>query len=248
MKGEFLLRESVFLNRSLYTEAERHYSLRNEYSASSITNEVTKIRNQLKTHMEDSNETVKVSELLDRLHNVEAENKTLKSLLERLEGRLSTLEKASGVKPPVAAAAAPAKPAAVPAKPAAKKDEDFDLFDSDEEDTEEKKRITEERLKQYADKKQGKKEIIAKSSILLDVKVWDDETDMKALEAEVRKISIDGLVWGQSKLVPVAYGVKKLQIGCVIEDDKVSTEALEEQICSFEEYVQSVDIAAFNKI
>ena len=80
------------------------------------------------------------------------------------------------------------------------------------------------------------------------LKVWDDETDMKALEAEVRKISIDGLVWGQSKLVPVAYGVKKLQIGCVIEDDKVSTEALEEQICSFEEYVQSVDIAAFNKI
>jgi elongation factor 1-delta len=245
MKGEFLLRETVFLNRSLYTEAERHYSIRNQCSASSITNEVTKIRNQLKTHMEDSNETVKVSELLDRLHNVEAENKTLKGLLERLESRLSTLEKASGVKP--AAAAPAAKPTAAPV--AAKKDDDFDLFDSDEdEDSEEKQRIKDERLKQYADKKQGKKEIVAKSSVLLDVKVWDDETDMKALETEVRKISLDGLVWGQSKLVPVAYGVKKLQIGCVIEDDKISTEALEEQICSFEEYVQSVDIAAFNKI
>ena len=71
---------------------------------------------------------------------------------------------------------------------------------------------------------------------------------MKELEEKVRSISIDGLVWGSAKLVPVAYGVKKLQIQCVIEDDKVSTEALEEQICGFDDYVQSVDIAAFNKI
>jgi translation elongation factor EF-1beta len=32
---------------------------------------------------------------------------------------------------------------------------------------------------------------------------------------------MDGLLWGTSKLVPVAFGVKKLQITCVIEDDKV---------------------------
>jgi translation elongation factor EF-1beta len=57
----------------------------------------------------------------------------------------------------------------------------------------------------------------------LDVKVWDDETDMKALEESVRSIQMDGLVWGSSKLVPVAFGVKKLQIQCVIEDDKVSS-------------------------
>ena len=71
---------------------------------------------------------------------------------------------------------------------------------------------------------------------------------MSALEKAVRGVQMDGLVWGTSKLVPVAFGVKKLQIQCVIEDDKVSTEALEEQICAFEDYVQSVDIAAFNKI
>jgi translation elongation factor EF-1beta len=184
---------------------------------------------------------------LDRLTKAEAENKSIKATLTQQEVRLGNLEKS---KP---AAAPAAKPAAVPAaKPAAaapaKKDDDFDLFDSDEEDSAEKQRIKEERLKQYADKKAGKKEVIAKSSILLDVKPWDDETDMKALEAAVRNISMDGLVWGQSKLIPVAYGVKKLQIGCVIEDDKVSTEALDEQICSFDDYVQSVDIAAFNKI
>jgi len=82
----------------------------------------------------------------------------------------------------------------------------------------------------------------------LDCKPWDDETNMKELEEKVRSIAMDGLVWGQSKLVPVAYGLKKLQIGCVIEDDKVSTEILEEKILEFEDHCQSVDIAAFNKI
>ena len=40
-----------------------------------------------------------------------------------------------------------------------------------------------------------------------------------------------------AKLVPVGYGIKKLQIGTVVEDDKVSTDDLEEQICAFEDYV-----------
>jgi translation elongation factor EF-1beta len=53
------------------------------------------------------------------------------------------------------------------------------------------------------------------------VKPWDDETDMKKLEESVRSIAMDGLLWGPGKLTPVAYGVKKLQITCVIEDDKV---------------------------
>ncbi|KAG9333038.1 hypothetical protein JZ751_013915 [Albula glossodonta] len=35
---------------------------------------------------------------------------------------------------------------------------------------------------------------------------------------------------------------------CVVEDDKVGTDMLEEEITKFEDYVQSVDVAAFNKI
>ena len=42
---------------------------------------------------------------------------------------------------------------------------------SDEEESEEKKRITEERLKAYHEKKSQKKAVIAKTSVLLDVKV-----------------------------------------------------------------------------
>lgn len=43
-----------------------------------------------------------------------------------------------------------------------------------------------------------------------------------------------------AKLVPLAYGIKKLQISCVVEDDKVSTDDLEEQITAFEDYVRLI--------
>ncbi|KAJ6665329.1 hypothetical protein lerEdw1_004378 [Lerista edwardsae] len=130
-----------------------------------------------------------------------------------------------------------------------KDDDDIDLFGSDEEEeSEEAKKLREERLAQYESKKAKKPALIAKSSLLLDVKPWDDETDMAKLEECVRSIQADGLVWGSSKLVPVGYGIKKLQIQCVVEDDKVGTDLLEEKITAFEDYVQSMDVAAFNKI
>lgn len=65
---------------------------------------------------------------------------------------------------------------------------------------------------------------------------------MKALEESVRSLSQDGLVWGSSTLIPVGFGIKKLQITLVVEDDKVSLEELQEQIEEFEDYVQSTDI------
>jgi len=80
------------------------------------------------------------------------------------------------------------------------------------------------------------------------VKPWDDTVDIKEIEKSVRSITMDGLVWGPSKILPVAYGVNKLQIGCVIEDEKVSTDILEEEMTAFEELVQSIDIVAFNKV
>merc|ERR1712226_426430 len=66
-------------------------------------------------------------------------------------------------------------------------DDDVDLFGPDSEDEEaaaEKARIAEERLKAYHEKKAKKPQVIAKTSVLLDVKPWDDETDhAKMLEA-----------------------------------------------------------------
>jgi len=132
------------------------------------------------------------------------------------------------------------------AKPVAKDDDDdVDLFgDEDEEESEQ----TKQRLAAYADKKKNKPTIVAKSTIILDVKPWDDETNMEELEKNVRSIELDGLLWGASRLVPLAYTIKKLQITCVVEDDKVGTDILEERIMAFEDHVQSVDIASFQKI
>lgn len=49
-------------------------------------------------------------------------------------------------------------------------DDDMDLFGSDDEEDAEAERIKEQRLKEYAEKKAKKPTLIAKSSILLDVK------------------------------------------------------------------------------
>lgn len=68
------------------------------------------------------------------------------------------------------------------------------------------------------------------------------------MEAEVRGIEKDGLVWGASKLVAVGFGIKKLQINLVVEDDKVSLDELQEQIQEFEDYVQSTDVVAMQKL
>ncbi|XP_043923262.1 elongation factor 1-delta isoform X2 [Protopterus annectens] len=201
------------------------------------------------------------SGLIERVANLELENHSLRQVIEdlrqvvsKLENRITAVEKcpvSSQPDPVPAPAPAPvpkSKPTATAnGHPAEEDDDDIDLFGSDDED-EESEKLKEERLRQYAEKKAKKPTLIAKSSILLDVKPWDDETDMAKMEECVRSIQMDGLVWGTSKLVPVGYGIKKLQIQCVVEDDKVGTDELEEEIIKFEDYVQSMDIAAFNKI
>ncbi|XP_038654510.1 eukaryotic translation elongation factor 1 delta b (guanine nucleotide exchange protein) isoform X2 [Scyliorhinus canicula] len=196
-------------------------------------------------------------ELCTRVTSLEKENQSLHQVVEdlrlalsKLETRLSTLEKSSTSPKPVVCPPAPDnKPSTKQPEAAEDEDDDIDLFgSSDEEESAEKERIREERLREYAAKKSKKPALIAKSSILLDVKPWDDETDMVELEESVRTVQLDGLVWGGSKLVPVGYGIRKLQIQCVVEDDKVGTDLLEEEITKFEDYVQSVDVAAFNKI
>jgi len=94
-------------------------------------------------------------------------------------------------------------PAAAPKAAApADDDDDVDLFGSDDENDEEAEKLKQQRLAEYAAKKEKKPGPIAKSSVVLDVKPWDDETDMKEMEKLVRSIEKDGLVWGASKLVP----------------------------------------------
>lgn len=71
---------------------------------------------------------------------------------------------------------------------------------------------------------------------------------MKELETSMRGIEMDGLTWGASKLVPVGYGISKLQVNLVVEDEKVSIDDLQAQIEGDEDHVQSTDVAAMQKL
>jgi len=158
---------------------------------------------------------------------------------------------------PKVSAAAPAADtkAAAPAAnkttaaPAAKDEDDIDLFGDDPEsdaawEAEIEKRAAEAKAKKEAT---GKK-VILKSAVVIDVKPWDDTTDMKEVEKRVREIVMDGLEWKASKLQEVGYGIKKLSISCHIEDEKVSVDDIQEKIQEFEDLVQSTDIASFTKL
>ncbi|PRQ17004.1 putative translation elongation factor EF1B/ribosomal protein S6 [Rosa chinensis] len=89
-----------------------------------------------------------------------------------------------------------------PASAAEEDDDDVDLFG---EETEEEKKAAQERA--ACVKASAKKKESGKSSVLMDVKPWDDETDMQKLLEAVKNVQMEGLHWGASKLVPVGYGI-----------------------------------------
>merc|ERR1712061_420329 len=199
---------------------------------------------------------VDITEMLKQVDLLEKENETIKGQLESALAKLDALEAKITAVPAAEPAAAPV----AASKPAAEEeeeeddDDDCDLFGSDDDDEvdDAAEALKAKRVAEYNARKAAKEEtkgkVIAKSSITFDVKPWDDETDLDEVDKMIREIAMDGLLWGVSKKKPLAYGIFKLTILCVVEDDKVSSDDLVEQIEAFEDHVQSVDIAAFNKI
>nr|KAJ0206548.1 hypothetical protein LSAT_V11C500230900 [Lactuca sativa] len=73
----------------------------------------------------------------------------------------------------------------------------------------------------------------------------------KALKKKERGVELEGLHWGESKHVLIGYGIKKMTIMLTIADYLVSVDdMIEDRLTakSINEYVQSCDIVAFNKI
>ncbi|XP_022608771.1 elongation factor 1-delta isoform X2 [Seriola dumerili] len=270
---DFLAQEKIWFDKPRYDEAERRFYERmngpsqptQDVGANTILQDIARARENIQKSLAGSTSSSSAAdqgEIISRIKSLELENQSLHKVVDNLRAALSKLECRVAVleKSPAAVTSAPAhsvpytngttvqQKTSAPVKEEEEEDDDddIDLFGSDED--EEADKLKEQRLKEYTEKKAKKPTIIAKSSILLDVKPWDDETDMAKLEECVRSVQADGLLWGTSKLVPVGYGIKKLQIACVVEDDKVGTDLLEEEITKFEDYVQSVDVAAFNKI
>ncbi|XP_034039911.1 elongation factor 1-delta-like isoform X3 [Thalassophryne amazonica] len=264
-----LATENIWFDKHNYDEAERRFyegvNGPTVHQQKVKTAPQQKVRQQKRQHRNSSSHAGGDQELVSRMKSLEVENQNLhkvveemRAALQKLESRVAVLERSPAPAVTCVAEIIPCAQAAPPqqvkvengaaaAATADDDDDDIDLFGSDEDD-EEAERLKQQRVAAYAAKKATKPTLIAKSSILLDVKPWDDETDMAKLEECVRSVQMDGLLWGASKLVPVGYGIKKLQISCVVEDDKVGTDILEEEITKFEDFVQSVDVAAFNKI
>ncbi|KAF8790078.1 probable elongation factor 1-beta isoform X2 [Argiope bruennichi] len=252
--------ETFWIDAARYQDAERQYyemlaqgRLRNQAVRKNSKNSSDGNQVQEKGEFESDN-----LNLLKRVETLEAEKKQMQQKISELSSKLALLEtkvddclqlrhkqNSESKSNQHKSESTKAKPSVN--GPAADEDDDIDLFGSEEE-TEEELRVKEERVKAYENKKSKKPALVAKSSVVLDVKPWSDETDMKELEIAVRKIQMDGLTWGASKLVPLAYGIKKLQIIATVVDDKVSVDGLQESIEEIEDLVQSVDIAAFNKL
>merc|ERR1739848_212863 len=204
MSLQALAQEKFWANKAECEDAEKAYYMR--LSGAKVDNIAAKAGGV------DPN-------ILKKINDLEIENKNLKKVTEDLLARVAALELSGGA--PKAAA-----PAAAPSKKVEEEedDEEVDLFgsDSDSEDDAEKARVREERLAAYHAKKAKKPALIAKTSVVLDIKPWDDETDMDAMLKNVKTIVKEGHLWGASKLVPVGYGINKLRVMCVVEDEKVS--------------------------
>ena len=100
-----------------------------------------------------------------------------------------------------------------------------------------------------AEKKKAKAPRVDKSQIVLDIKPWEADTNLDELAKLVRNIEIDGLQWGEGvKKVPIGYGISKLQVSCVVIDEKVVLDDITDKITELEDFVQSVDVFAFNKL
>merc|ERR1712046_154021 len=129
----------------------------------------------------------------------------------------------------------------------AEDDDDDDLFGEEDEEAEKAKMA---RMKEIAKTaKSYGKVVVAKSLIIFDVKPWGEETDLDEMAKMILDIKMDGCWWKtEYKKEPIAYGVNKVVIGATIQDDLCSTDELQEKIEALEDHVQSVDIAAFNKL
>jgi elongation factor 1-beta len=147
-------------------------------------------------------------------------------------------------------------------------DDDFDPVEAAKKKAEEKKKAIKE-----AHNKSHKRPPVAKSRILFEVKPYDVETDLEALAAKIKALKLEGEFgttsweeklanceddrctletgcrWGEGHIMePVAFGLFKLIIQTIVEDDLVGSDDLIDMMMEkFENEIQSIDIAAFDK-
>jgi elongation factor 1-beta len=148
--------------------------------------------------------------------------------------------------------------AAAPKKEAPKKKEEEEEEDEDDlfgSGTEEEKAHEAALKAKAAAARAGKPEKEKpkqRSLIVLEIKPNEMETDLEALAKKIKEnVTHVGIQnWGaEHKLIPIAFGIKKLAISVVVWDDDIDTEQLEEMITELApDDIQSIDVAAMSKV
>merc|ERR1712037_268629 len=121
-------------------------------------------------------------------------------------------------------------------------------------------------IKAASKKKKGgkKRRPPERSEIIMDVKPFDDQTDLEKLAIKIKATKLEkmaqeideritlesGHKWGENHhLEEMAFGIKKLRIQCVVQNELVGSDLLADLIKeTWPDEVQSVDIAAFQKM
>jgi translation elongation factor EF-1beta len=98
----------------------------------------------------------------------------------------------------------------------------------------------------------AKKKGPEKTMFVFDVKPFDTETDLEALAKALKATTRDGIVcWGlKHKFLPVAFGIKKLRISMIVEDEKVCQDDLEDHMNADgrDDLIQSIDLYTMSKV
>jgi len=166
--------------------------------------------------------------------------------------------KKEAVASPKKEVSSPKKEAASSPKKAAKEeeeeeeiDDEDDPFADDDDDAEAAEALKKKLEKHKADLASGKVKATQRSMIVLDVKPFDEETDLEALATHIKSLTHEGIQnWGQEhKFVEVAYGIKKLVLSAVVFDDLCGVDEISDLIMEQnEDKVQSIDVAAMSKV
>ena len=108
--------------------------------------------------------------------------------------------------------------------------------------------LMENKKENKKEKKKEKKKKADKSHVILEVKGWDADQDLESLAKKIiSTIKIDGLSWNTGyKLEEIAFDVKKLVIAFLVEDEKCSVQEIVDELESWENDIQSIEVVSFN--
>ncbi|GKT34475.1 hypothetical protein ADUPG1_007823 [Aduncisulcus paluster] len=135
-------------------------------------------------------------------------------------------------------------------------EEDLDLFGEGGEDDKEWEAEFERRAKEgqakieakEAAKRAAGKDTRERVMGIFEIKPYEPETDLDEIIKFIKEtVVFESLKWGECKLEPIGYGIKKIVAACIFMPDLCNQDEIVEAIEEHDD-VQSVEIASMNKM